>query len=93
MSTIDPKDVREALDSMKAGNSTQEVLAVLVAAAESYADMKVEWGFASPQAALYYSSRNDMLIETMHSARPEVDLLARVAADWTVVGPGIEAGS
>lgn len=88
MAAIDPKDVREHLDRMFAGDSSPEILAVLVAAAEAYAEMKIEWGFESPQTGLYYSTRNDMLIETLHAGRPEAELLARVSSDWVAFGYG-----
>ncbi|UAJ79983.1 hypothetical protein IT072_02580 [Leifsonia sp. ZF2019] len=93
MSVIDPKDVREALERMKGGDASTEVFAAVVAAAEAYADMQLEWGLASPQATLYYASRNDMLIETMHAGRQQIDLLARVAGDWVIIRPGSGAES
>jgi hypothetical protein len=73
MSTIDPEDVKAALARAKIGDTEPEVLAVLLAAAEAYSAMTLEWGLQSPQASLFYVSRNDMLIETMHAARPELD--------------------
>lgn len=46
------------------------------------AHLSPEWGFESPQPGLYYVSSNDMLIETMHSARPSARLLTREVGPW-----------
>lgn len=49
---------------------------------ENYGATTQEWAFEAPQPGLYYVTRNPMLIETMHAARPEAELLTRFAPDW-----------
>ena len=49
-----------------------------------------EWAFESPQPGLWYVSRNPLLIETMHAARPEAQLLTRIASDFVPV-PSVES--
>lgn len=46
-----------------------------------------EYGFESPQTGLYYVTTNEMLAETMHSARPDIPLLRRRATPWEPVAP------
>ena len=85
MSFLLPSVVQEALDNMDQGDASAEVLTILVTAARSYAQMAVEYGFESPMPGLSYSTRNEMLIETMKAGKPGAPILYRVAPDWKEV--------
>jgi hypothetical protein len=84
MRILDPKAVQEAVDRMNGGEASEEVLGVLIKAAEAYARMTPEWGFVAPieAAGMHYVTRNQMLAETMQAGRPEAHALFRVAPDW-----------
>lgn len=49
------------------------------------ADPEWEYGFQGPIPALMYVSTNDMLIDTMHAARPHLPLYRRPVGEWTRV--------
>ena len=52
-----------------------------------------EYGFASPQTGLYYTTTNVLLVETMHAARPDVELLRRPFVPWEPVDSTHEGAS
>jgi hypothetical protein len=90
MTAPHPTEVQSALDRMNGGDASADVLATLVSAAETYASMPAEWGFDSPQEGLFFTSRNDMLIETMHQGDMSRRVLRRYAPDWHVIWDGKE---
>jgi len=61
---------------------------VLAAAAAPTVETTTVWGFESPQPGLYYVTTNDMLIEVMHRARPEVAVLTCEVTPWREVPRG-----
>jgi len=75
-------EVRDAVDRMDQGEASLEVMSVLVRAARAYAAMTPEYGFVAPQPGLVYASRNELLIETMHAARPVEQLFTRLSPPW-----------
>lgn len=79
---MEPKDVRDALDRMKAGDASAEVFSTIVSAAEAFATLEPEFVFRSPQTGLYYATRNDMLAETMIAAKPNERMLLRLAPPY-----------
>lgn len=79
---MEPQDVRAALDRMKTGDASAEVLGVIVEAAEEFATLEPEFVFKSPQTGLYYATRNDMLAETMSAAKPKERMLVRLAPPY-----------
>ena len=62
--------------------------AALAAAAAPTVETTTVWGFESPQPGLYYVTTNDMLIEVMHRARPEVAVLTCEVTPWREVPRG-----
>ncbi len=90
MTTLEPSKVREALDRMQSGDASAEVLSTLVDAATAFAALEPEFMFVSPQTGLYYVTRNDMLAETMHAAKPDVPMVVRLAPPYP--SPDVEIG-
>jgi hypothetical protein len=88
MTAPHPTEVQAALDRMNGGEASADVLATIVSAAEAYASMPAEWGFDSPHQGMFFTSRNDMLIETMHQADISRRVLRRYAPDWDVIWDG-----
>jgi hypothetical protein len=44
-----------------------------------------EYGFEAPMPGLMYVTTNELLIETMHAARPGTVLYRRPVTEWTRV--------
>lgn len=89
---LQPGEVQQALERMRAGEASAEVLEALVAGAEGFAALVHEYVFQSPQAGLIYATQNDMLAETMQAARPNERMLLRLAPplpEWPE-SPGLE---
>jgi hypothetical protein len=76
---LQPGEVSEALDRMRAGEASAEVLEVIVAGAEGFAALVHEYVFRSPHTAVVFATQNDMMAETMQAGRPDERMLLRLA--------------
>lgn len=76
---LQPGKVQQALERMRAGDASAEVLEVLVAGAEGFAALVHEYVFRSPVTGAVFATQNDMLAETMQAARPNERMLLRLA--------------
>lgn len=47
-----------------------------------------EYGFEAPMYGLMYVTTNELLVETMHAARPEAVLYRRPTTEWTPTNDG-----
>lgn len=74
-----------ALDAIRLA---AEAVAAFDLTAPVDAETTTVWAFESPQPGLYYVTANDMLIETMHRARPSARLLTAEATPWREVPRG-----
>jgi hypothetical protein len=64
---------------MRSGEATADVLEVIVAGAEGFAALVHEYVFKSPVTGAVFATQNDMLAETMQAARPDEQMLLRLA--------------
>lgn len=89
---LQPGEVQEALERMRSGEASAEVLEVIVAGAEGFAALVHEYIFKSPVPGAVFATQNDMLAETMQAAKPNEQMLLRLAPplpEW----PNHEDGS
>lgn len=76
---LQPGEVQEALERMRSGEASAEVLEVIVAGAEGFAALVHEYIFKSPVPGAVFATQNDMLAETMQAAKPNEQMLLRLA--------------
>ena len=76
---MQPGEVQEALRRMEAGESSAEVLGVIVEAARAFAALVPEWAFRSPITGVVFATQNDMTAEVMQAGRPDEATLLRLA--------------
>lgn len=76
---LQPGEVQAALERMRAGEASPEVLGAIVAGAEGFAALVHEYVFKSPVTGAVFATQNDMLAETMQAARPNETMLLRLA--------------
>jgi hypothetical protein len=76
---LQPGEVQAALDRMKSGEASAEVLEVIVAGAEGFAALVYEYVFRAPIPGAVFATQNDMLAETMQAGRPNERMLLRLA--------------
>lgn len=76
---LQPGEVQDALDRMRNGEASAEVLETIVAGAEAFSALVHEYVFRSPVTGAVFATQNDMLAETMQVARPHERMLIRLA--------------
>lgn len=67
---------------MESGDASADVFETVVEGARAFATLEPEWLLVSPQAGLFYVSRNDMLIDTMREAKPDTVTVIRLAPPY-----------
>lgn len=76
---LQPGEVQQALNRMRAGEASAEVLEMIVAGAEGFAALVHEFVFRSPVPGAVFATQNDMLADTMQAAKPNEQMLVRLA--------------
>lgn len=88
---LQPGEVQEALDRMRSGEASSEVLETIVAGSEGFAALTHEYVFKSPVTGAVFATQNDMLAETMQAAKPNERMLLRLAPplpEWPATDRG-----
>ena len=76
---LQPGEVQNALDRMRRGEATAEVLETIVGGATAFAALVHEYVFRSPITGVVFATQNDMAAETMQAGRPAGRMLVRLA--------------
>lgn len=76
---LQPGEVQAALDRMRAGEASAEVLETIVDGATAFAALVHEYVFRSPITGVVFATQNDMAAEAMQAGRPDERMLLRLA--------------
>jgi hypothetical protein len=79
---LNPKAVGTALARMEAGDTSPDVISVIVAGAEAYASGSIEWGFKTLKEGMMYSTSNAVLATEMSTDMLDETVYARVGLPW-----------